>query len=442
MVERFRNKKKHTTKSVDTVGKLRKLKKHYPELTGPFKPTAGFTKQPEVVQSNISNEEELRLQRVLAENPLSYDARTKLKRETSKREFRDDLSRLTKQDEAKFQLSFTPKAIESEVKAKEEKYANTSCEKADKNNQQRDMFRVKKHEKKPVTFSTGNVKKRLIGQVEGDPLIGFWQGTDLTKRRKPSEPQQDIVEQVKNAVYNPTTGQSYNPTLKEYKKALEMASKGESKIFNRLDNILDQLTNRDDDAANISIKSIRMEDFLAKTPIENNEEPTEENNETKEKQKPKFLKKKKILSLTKRKGLRKHKGDLIRSLVKKKRAAEETVNVTKLGKKLLRHRMDYEKSIPKIQERRLKEHLKKIRKVPVQRSDDVMINDDKDIEEAFHTQPKDESQTLSSVSSFRTMQSGNSLSLWSSMTRRFHDTKTVHIQPYSKGHMKVGNYTI
>src|SRR3989338_9071340 len=137
MVERFRNKKKNTTKSIDTVGKLRKLKKHYPELTAPLKPTAGFTKQPVEATSNISNEEELRLQRVLTENPLSFDARLKLKREVSKREFRDDLSRLMKQDEAKFQLSFTPKANDYEVKAKDEKYENTSCVKVDKNIQDR-----------------------------------------------------------------------------------------------------------------------------------------------------------------------------------------------------------------------------------------------------------------------------------------------------------------
>ncbi|KAF0980133.1 hypothetical protein FDP41_013782 [Naegleria fowleri] len=253
-LRRKKKKKKNTTKAVDTIGKLRKLKKHFPELTQPLKPKPGFTKQPEESFSSITNEEELRLERELSENPLSYDARMKLKREIMKREFRDDLSKLMKEDEAKFQLSFTPKPTESSV----------------------------------------NKKK-----------------------------------------------------------------------------------------------------------MEKDEQSTT-----------------------------------------KGRAAEDTINVAKFGKRLLKHREEFEKLLPKIREKREQARLKTLKKDPVQSSNDVMIHSEKDIDEAFKAKKVDETTTLSSVSSFRQMQNGNSEQLWVSFTKRFHDTKTVHDRSYSKGHRRVGEYII
>jgi len=402
--DRLRKRSKNTTKSIDTVGKLRKLKKHFPELTAPLKPKPGFTKQAEEVQSTISNEEELRLQRVLTENPLSLDARLKLKREIAKREFRDDLSKQLKQDEAQFQMYFNPKKSESSV------------------------VKIQKV-KKPKAISSGIINRRLQGNTDNS-LLGFWEGTDSTHRRQPTEVNAERKEEVKKAFYNPTSGQSYNPSITEYKKALKSASSGESKVFNRLDNLLNQLTNRDDDI----------------TPVE----PTQTLETTKPSEPAstaalvvKSLKrKKKILSLSRRKGLRQHKGDILRSLAKKKRAIEDSVNVSKVGRRMFALRDDFEKRLPQIREKRLKEQKKRREKKPVESSNDVMINSENDIDEAFSAQNVDDNATLSSVSSFREMQSGNSLQLWTSVTKRFHDTKSIHVKSFGKGHTKVGDYVI
>ncbi|KAG2373035.1 hypothetical protein C9374_012881 [Naegleria lovaniensis] len=435
--DRLRRKKKNTTKAVDTIGKLRKLKKHFPELTQPLKPKPGFTKQPEESFSSITNEEELRLEREITENPLSYDARLKLKREMMKREFRDDLSKLNKEDEAKFQLSFTPKA----TTPKKKEFDETKGESSSSGSSETKTIpkkKVKKHLQKPITFTTNNALKRLNSErMASDSLTDFWEGTDNTKRRKASEPPQEIVQEVKKAFYNPISGQSYNPSLNEYKKALKMASKGESKLFNQLDNVLNQLTNRQDDVTSSSATSSQSVETSSSE--ENEEKSTEEKTE---KQKPKFLRKKKILSLTKRKGLRQHKGDLLRSLLKKKRAVEDTINVAKLGKRLLKHREEFENILPKLREKRQESKLKKLKKDSVQSSNDVMIHSEKDIDEAFKTEKVEDTTTLSSVSSFREMQSGNSAQLWTSFTKRFHDTKTVHNRSYSKGNRQVGEYII
>ncbi|KAF0980176.1 hypothetical protein FDP41_013390 [Naegleria fowleri] len=443
--DRLRRKKKNTTKAVDTIGKLRKLKKHFPELTQPLKPKPGFTKQPEESFSSITNEEELRLERELSENPLSYDARMKLKREIMKREFRDDLSKLMKEDEAKFQLSFTPKPTESSVNKKKMEKDEQSTTKGvssstgSSESKTIPKKKVKKHLQKPITFTTNHVLKRLSSEREAsDSLTDFWEGTDNTKRRKPSEPAPEIVREVKKAFYNPVSGQSYNPSLKEYKKALTMASKGESKIFNQLDSVLNQLTNRQDDVTPSATSSQNVD---PSSPEENERQETSMEEKT-PRPKPKFLKKKKILSLTKRKGLRQHKGDLLRSLLKKKRAAEDTINVAKFGKRLLKHREEFEKLLPKIREKREQARLKTLKKDPVQSSNDVMIHSEKDIDEAFKAKKVDETTTLSSVSSFRQIQNGNSEQLWVSFTKRFHDTKTVHDRSYSKGHRRVGEYII
>ncbi|KAL9651716.1 hypothetical protein ABK040_009330 [Willaertia magna] len=378
---------KSTTKSAETFGKIKKLKKHWPENLKPYVPKPGHTKLPNIKEPTTNYEEEL------AKKPFDFDTRLKHKRDEHKREFRDKLSKTMKEDNAQFILY------------------NTKPEETERDPHLIKLTKqIRRHKKN---------KEEEEEKQDTSSLLSFWSDptTSSTKKKVISKKGEDFQNTLKNetkkALYKPVTGQSYNPSLSEYKKALEQASEGEYKVFNKLDKILDRLTPKEE---------------LLKTRDPNG---------------------RRRINKTKRKGLLLAKIQKVRHERKKEMATNNALlhrtSISKMRDNLLQRIEEIIKMKPIREQERLEEKLSTIKRNAVYDANDVFIPKEELIDEAFSEQSTSEDakhKTLSTSSSLRQMLQNTSEQLWGSVARKLHDQRSFRNKSYMEGNRKVGQYTV